>query len=57
MTDEEIIQASKLDGIAGITVNERLFASGLMKEFDKAMQSEGKSTKNFRITESRQAFY
>jgi hypothetical protein len=40
MTDEEIIQASKLDGIAGMTVNERLFASGLMKEFDKAMKSD-----------------
>jgi len=37
MTEEDIINAiNKVEGINGMTVNERLFASGLMDEYDKA---------------------
>ena len=41
MTKEEIYEkANSIIGIQGMTGNERLFASGLMDEFDKAKKSD-----------------
>lgn len=41
MTDEEIINAvSKVVGIDAMTVNERLWETGLMAEFDNAMKND-----------------
>lgn len=41
MTDEEIQNAiNKVEGLGGMTVNQRLFVSGIMDEFDNALKND-----------------
>ncbi|MGD1892960.1 MAG: hypothetical protein ACFB15_20540 [Cyclobacteriaceae bacterium] len=39
MEDEEIYRKAKIVGISGMTVNERLWASGLDQAFDRAKRN------------------
>jgi hypothetical protein len=46
MTEQEMINLiNKIDGIGGMTVNERLFVSGLDDEFGKALQNDKNKAK------------
>ena len=39
MTEKEILEKAKIIDVAGMAVNERLYASGLIDKFDKAKKS------------------
>ena len=46
MTDEKMIKlVNKVNGLGGMTVNERLFACGLINEFDKAIKTDKEKAK------------
>jgi hypothetical protein len=50
VTEQEIINSiSKVDGLGGMTVNERLFMCGLMTEFDRVKNND--KNKAIRILE------
>lgn len=40
MEEEEVYQRANITGIGGMTVNERLYASGLLQVFDKAKKND-----------------